>query len=293
MKRDLHKDRPPPLRIHKPEAAAAPRRPPLQMAPVQYRQPVIIHTYSPEIIQTDSNNFMRLVQRLTGPGSPHTAPPPPKRARVSQPSEEHQISSSTSQIIDPSIQQSTTQGGNSRLRQFALTNSAQRPLPAHPRNAPGLLGASPAGEIVSRQPPPFPGAPELPVNSLLSPSRFDFSPSLLPSPSVMGFDFPSLWTLPSPTLPNNPTPGPLSVPYVLPSPGPLSAGFLADLPVLSPAAYRWIERNPSAADALFSPRSFTASAALPPRPPAYPSLPASGAPGSFQSDDRSGFYKDR
>ncbi|KAJ7564801.1 hypothetical protein O6H91_02G034100 [Diphasiastrum complanatum] len=33
---------------------------------VQSRRPVIIHTHSPKAIRTDSNNFMWLVQRLTG-----------------------------------------------------------------------------------------------------------------------------------------------------------------------------------------------------------------------------------
>eukprot|EP01018_Ginkgo_biloba_P004968 Gb_37589 [translate_table: standard] len=32
----------------------------------QYRKPVIIHTYSPKIIQAEAHNFMQLVQKLTG-----------------------------------------------------------------------------------------------------------------------------------------------------------------------------------------------------------------------------------
>lgn len=42
------------------------RKPPLPLPPVQYRPPVIIHTYSPKVIHTQPDDFMSLVQKLTG-----------------------------------------------------------------------------------------------------------------------------------------------------------------------------------------------------------------------------------
>jgi hypothetical protein len=42
------------------------RKPPLPLPPVQYRPPIIIHTYSPKIIHTQPDGFMSLVQKLTG-----------------------------------------------------------------------------------------------------------------------------------------------------------------------------------------------------------------------------------
>ncbi|XP_024375325.1 uncharacterized protein [Physcomitrium patens] len=42
------------------------RKPPLPLPQVQYRPPIIIHTYSPKVIHTDPNGFMSLVQKLTG-----------------------------------------------------------------------------------------------------------------------------------------------------------------------------------------------------------------------------------
>lgn len=56
--------RPSPLRIskvsHKIRKASVP------LPAVQQKRPIIIHTYSPKIIQTQPNNFMWLVQSLTG-----------------------------------------------------------------------------------------------------------------------------------------------------------------------------------------------------------------------------------
>jgi hypothetical protein len=42
------------------------RKPPRPLPQVQYRAPVIIHTYSPKVIHTDPDDFMSLVQQLTG-----------------------------------------------------------------------------------------------------------------------------------------------------------------------------------------------------------------------------------
>ncbi|KAG0614151.1 hypothetical protein M758_6G154900 [Ceratodon purpureus] len=42
------------------------RKPPLPLPQVQYRPPIIIHTYSPKIIHTQPDDFMSIVQKLTG-----------------------------------------------------------------------------------------------------------------------------------------------------------------------------------------------------------------------------------
>ncbi|KAG0597536.1 hypothetical protein M758_12G002800 [Ceratodon purpureus] len=42
------------------------RKPPRPLPQVQYRAPLIIHTYSPKVIHTDPDDFMSLVQQLTG-----------------------------------------------------------------------------------------------------------------------------------------------------------------------------------------------------------------------------------
>ncbi|KAG0576455.1 hypothetical protein KC19_5G081400 [Ceratodon purpureus] len=42
------------------------RKPPLPLPQVQYRPPIIIHTYSPKVIHTQPDDFMSLVQKLTG-----------------------------------------------------------------------------------------------------------------------------------------------------------------------------------------------------------------------------------
>ncbi|XP_057450402.1 protein MKS1-like [Lotus japonicus] len=68
-RRELQGPRPTPLRINKdshkikkpplaPQASQPPQRPP--------RQPIIIYTVSPKVIHTTPNDFMNLVQRLTG-----------------------------------------------------------------------------------------------------------------------------------------------------------------------------------------------------------------------------------
>lgn len=250
MKRDLQRDRPPPLKIHKQGDNHHRQQQHVQHQPQQafrqanqYRQPVIIHTYSPEIIQTDSNNFRQLVQRLTGPadqGSPY-APPPPKRARVGLPPT----------TGNSNLNHSISDSSNSNLSQQLP------PLPLAMLSPRGML---PKQGVINPS-----NYGNLPSNPLLSPTMFDFSPSVLPSPSTFTFDYPfSPMGLPSPLAPGGSTP--LSLPAALPSPGPLSAGFLADLPVLSPAAYRWIEKNAASADAIMSSRPLLSSG-LPPRPP--------------------------
>ncbi|MCO5581540.1 hypothetical protein L7F22_035427 [Adiantum nelumboides] len=313
MKRDLPKDRPPPLKISRPsdphhhqqhphhhhhqqqqQQAPQPHHLSIRQGhPSHHRQPVIIHTYSPEVIQIESENFRQLVQRLTGPAGSHT-PPPPKRARVTAP---------------PHAGNFNVNYGDS-ASQFEPSSSNQAQLP--PRSV-----LSPRGLRLQQEAPhPYAEAAVasryLPHNPLLSPSLFDFSPSVLPSPSTFSFDFPSLTSplgtrggtgglLPSPLAPGvsgPPLPSPLghggaptprSLAAALPSPGPLSSAFLADLPVLSPAAYSWIEKNASTADAILGSRPLI-SAGLPPRPP--PTTTANLFPRGPAEDEKPFLYRD-
>ncbi|KAI3761684.1 hypothetical protein L1987_52105 [Smallanthus sonchifolius] len=77
--RSLQGPRPAPLRVHKDSHKI--RKPPVVPAPhhhqqhppqlhQQHRPPVIIYTVSPKVIHTNPNEFMTLVQRLTGPSAP-------------------------------------------------------------------------------------------------------------------------------------------------------------------------------------------------------------------------------
>ena len=75
-RRELQGPRPAPLRIHKdshkikkPPLAPPPQQPPHQQLQPPPRQPIIIYTVSPKVIHTTPNDFMSLVQRLTGSSS--------------------------------------------------------------------------------------------------------------------------------------------------------------------------------------------------------------------------------
>lgn len=54
----------PPLKVSKDSHRI--RKQPLPLPQVQYRPPIIIHTYSPKVIHTQPDDFMSLVQKLTG-----------------------------------------------------------------------------------------------------------------------------------------------------------------------------------------------------------------------------------
>eukprot|EP00250_Pteridium_aquilinum_P006704 c16568_g1_i1 orf=476-880(+) len=68
----MKRDRPPPLRIKRQERKTQIQRPAAMVAQthaLQCRQPLIIQTLSPEVIQANAHDFMQLVQKLTGQGS--------------------------------------------------------------------------------------------------------------------------------------------------------------------------------------------------------------------------------
>ncbi|RZC45890.1 hypothetical protein C5167_038830 [Papaver somniferum] len=86
-KRELQGPRPTPLKIRKDshkikKLPVAPQLPNQQQQSYQQpgnnqlRPPVIIYTVSPKVIHTDPNDFMKLVQRLTGPSSSSYLPSP-------------------------------------------------------------------------------------------------------------------------------------------------------------------------------------------------------------------------
>ncbi|WOG97246.1 hypothetical protein DCAR_0416586 [Daucus carota subsp. sativus] len=76
IKRQLQGPRPAPLKVNKDSHKIKkppihpPPKPPKQPPPApETRQPVIIYAVSPKVIHTTENEFMGLVQRLTGPSS--------------------------------------------------------------------------------------------------------------------------------------------------------------------------------------------------------------------------------
>ncbi|XP_057422143.1 protein MKS1 [Lotus japonicus] len=79
----LQGPRPPPLRVSKESHKI--RKPPLPPGayhqptadPSQHRQPMIIYSVSPKVLHVDVDDFMNVVQRLTGPstGDNENAPP--------------------------------------------------------------------------------------------------------------------------------------------------------------------------------------------------------------------------
>lgn len=241
MKREMQRDRPPPLRVNRPESKPQIRRPLMvvQTQALQFRQPLITHIFSPEVIQTDPHDFMHLVQRLTGQVS-HVSPLAKKPRHASDIPRPMAISLNE-QRLGP-----------------AMSNSMLTPRLQSRLSPPGLgLQTSNRGRAGGV--------------SLISPGAFEFSPSMLPSPTTFLRDFPSLLSphvteLPSPRLARGVARSPaMMIPAALRSPGPLTSAFLADLPVLSPAAYKWIEKHPLSTEAILSP--LPRELGLPPRPP--------------------------
>ncbi|XP_063948432.1 nuclear speckle RNA-binding protein B [Daucus carota subsp. sativus] len=76
-RRELQGPRPTPLKVRK-DSHKIRKPPPVpqqqhQQPPPVHRPPVIIYTVSPKIIHANPNEFMQLVQRLTGPNSSTTS----------------------------------------------------------------------------------------------------------------------------------------------------------------------------------------------------------------------------
>ncbi|MCO5566670.1 hypothetical protein L7F22_020348 [Adiantum nelumboides] len=222
MKRDpLLKERPPPLKIIKHKDPSF---------NVQKRKPVIIHTYSPEVINVEACNFMQIVQRLTGRTA--SSPPASKKLKPAFAEEPSLISlespqSENNASLDHMKDEWLEQGYPRSYRNFILegnlyidgtpnpngSDSLHPNLngdgafsPDHNRN-PNPNSALPSSARTSLSPPfvkPFPllshcgsfkqiscvGEASSPF--LWSPSLFDLSPSRLPSPSTFFSPFPAI-----------------------------------------------------------------------------------------------------
>lgn len=252
MKREMQRDRPPPLRVNRPESKPQNRRPLMvvQTQALQFRQPLITHIFSPEVIQTDPHDFMHLVQRLTGQVS-HVSPlaKKPRHLLETRHAPDMRHASDIPRPMPISL--------NEQRPGPAMSNSMLTPRLQSRLSPPGLgLQTSNRGRAGGV--------------SLISPGGFEFSPSMLPSPTTFLRDFPSLLSphvteLPSPRLARGAARSPaMMIPAALWSPGPLTSAFLADLPVLSPAAYKWIEKHPLSTEAILSP--LPRELGLPPRP---------------------------
>ncbi|KAH7277232.1 hypothetical protein KP509_39G041300 [Ceratopteris richardii] len=193
--------------------------------PPRFRQPIIIQTFSPEIIQTNAYDFMSLVQRLTGNGT--YVSPPAKRARL-----QHSEVSSMSELSAPAgvVFRSSSHLASPRLpRQLSDTSlcfSASNVSGNwHNTGAPGgsvtpslhrstlemtlgLPQGRPSSELASRRGlsprlqlqlhmqtefSPRSRSGMAAMASTKSPTSFEFSPSmLLPTPTNFLSDLPSL-----------------------------------------------------------------------------------------------------
>eukprot|EP00250_Pteridium_aquilinum_P013400 c21318_g1_i1 orf=350-1321(+) len=308
MKREMERERLPPLSVNRQERKPQNPRPAMvvQTRALQYRQPLIIHTFSPEIVQTNSHDFMQLVQKLTGQAN--HVPPVTKRPRRA--SEELHLSPTLHNLGGSSLALRQQQQGitadlglhRGLLPQSSFNSGLPTSLSPHNKEGARMQGGSSVVSPASFEfsptmlPSPtflcdFPSLLSPQAAALLSPRlakagvaagspmmrlpavSFEFSPSMLRSPTTFLRDFPSLLSpkataLVSPRLAKaggvarSPV---MMLPAALPSPGPLNSAFLADLPVLSPAAYKWVEKHPLSAEFMLSP--LPRGLGLPPRSP--------------------------
>lgn len=123
------------------------RKPPLPLPPVQYRPPIIIHTYSPKVIHTQPDDFMSLVQKLTGSSdtrlrlkskSPKPLDtPPPSAQSAATTSLERQGSGASSATVtncgspSSSEESATVLVADQSSRAAKQSNSPRSPLDSH------------------------------------------------------------------------------------------------------------------------------------------------------------------
>ncbi|KAI5070765.1 hypothetical protein GOP47_0015108 [Adiantum capillus-veneris] len=231
----------------------------LAMAP--HKQPLIIHTFSPEVIHAEAYNFMNLVQRLTGRAS-HVSPPSkrpryapncvlltsPGMRHVSVPSELQCGASSHYPLLPP-----PTYPASLPKTPLPLQQEQQRSI----SELASRRGLSPRVRLglklqTDLSPHSRAGAGIHDGALVRSPMVFEFSPSMLPTPPAMLHQFPSLSPYadvagllsPRVTRVGAVARSPMIMPSILPSPGPLTSAFLVDLPALSPAAHSWLHKPP-------------------------------------------------
>ncbi|KAI3947878.1 hypothetical protein MKX01_034543 [Papaver californicum] len=120
-KRELQGPRPTPLKIRKDSHKI--KKPPMapqlqnqqqqsyqQPGNSQQRPPVIIYTVSPKVIHTDPNDFMKLVQRLTGPSSTSYLPSPSTSLPQSSSSVDFDVGAISPAARYASIERTSPQG---------------------------------------------------------------------------------------------------------------------------------------------------------------------------------------
>lgn len=103
------------------------RKPPLPLPQVQYRPPVIIHTYSPKVLHTEPGDFMSLVQKLTGSSDTRLRlkkmkPAPKKKVEKAGEASGSRTASNPESATTEPIQHSA--GGASIQRQGSVSPSA-------------------------------------------------------------------------------------------------------------------------------------------------------------------------
>lgn len=194
-RKELQGPRPTPLKvskeshkIRKPPVAPQPHHPPQPLlqssAAVNNRQPVVIYTVSPKVIHTTVNDFMNLVQRLTGP-SPRPGSTPVAGAGDVSPA----ARLASVERISPSERE--------RDRQQRVANEAEDLMEIIEGTSfemgqiPGILTPEPATLPPVSLPGLFSPAPDPFLNGnnffIPSPSFLLSSPLISPSPSSYDF----------------------------------------------------------------------------------------------------------
>jgi hypothetical protein len=130
------------------------RKQPLPLPQVQYRPPIIIHTYSPKVIHTQPDDFMSLVQKLTGssdtrlrlkrkPAKKASAPAPDQNDLVDAVADLEQQGSKLAQCASPSSSDEDSSflasepcGGDLAMKQ---SHSPRSPLSNFEFDSPDLM----------------------------------------------------------------------------------------------------------------------------------------------------------
>ncbi|KAF8404395.1 hypothetical protein HHK36_009278 [Tetracentron sinense] len=108
---ELQGPRPMPLNVRKDSYKI--KKPPLAPQPPQHRPPVIIYTVSPKVIHVNPNNFMELVQRLTGSSSSLSSSSSSSSSAITSTSS--YFYSDTSGAISPAARFAVTEKTNSSV----------------------------------------------------------------------------------------------------------------------------------------------------------------------------------
>ncbi|MCL7050747.1 hypothetical protein MKW94_016984 [Papaver nudicaule] len=183
-KRELQGPRPTPLKIRKdshkikkppvaPQLQGQQQQQQQQPGNNQQRPPVIIYTVSPKVIHTDPNDFMKLVQRLTGPSSTSYLPSPSTSLPQSSSSVDFDVGAISPAARYASIERTSPQGA----AKFRVVEDS------------GIIEGLEMGSTVERTMGSFPSILS-PVPSSLPPiSPSFFSPPIDPNSLSFVHDF--------------------------------------------------------------------------------------------------------